>query len=132
VSEIDEIEPDASQVLLRHARVAARTFAAAGISSAAGMELAAMKVNLAPFDAVLDIIMEAACDQLRDVILRVYPSCQASVADRAALEFLSSWGQTAAAEGLLIARGDEAALARVAQDRERLLAQLLEQIADQT
>jgi hypothetical protein len=132
VSENDEIEPDASQVLLRRARVAARTFAAAGISSAAGVETSAMSIDLAQFDAVLDLVMEAACDQLRDAILRAYPSCTPAAADQAALEFLSSWGKTAAAEGLLIAQGDEAGLARISEDRKRLLAQLLKQVADQS
>ena len=91
-----------------------------------------MKVGLAQFDAVLDLIMDAACDQLRDAVLRTYSSCPRSVAEEAALEFLSSWGKTAAAEGVVLAQGDDAGLARVSEDRERLLAQLLERVTDAT
>jgi len=126
---MDEIESDASQVLLRHARVAARTYAAAGICGAAGMETSAMTVDLAQFDAVLDLIMADACNQLRGAIVRAYPLCPPSAAEQVALEFLDAWGKTAAREGLLIARDDEAGLQHLTEERERLLGLLLAQAA---
>ncbi|AYG03889.1 hypothetical protein D7I44_10315 [Gryllotalpicola protaetiae] len=93
------------------------------------METAAMKVDLVQFDAVLDLVMEAACDQLRDAILSAHPTRQASEADAIALDFLASWGKSVAAEGPLIARGDDAALAQLEADRGHLLARLLAQAA---